>query len=131
MLAYDYPLMGAFWTFLWFFVWIVWIMLLFRVFGDIFRNREMSGLAKAAWVIFTIVVPFLGVFVYLIAHGKDMGRRDVEQVRTQQQAFDAYVKDVAATGGSADELSKLAELKQRGVINDSEFEQQKAKILAS
>jgi hypothetical protein len=131
MLAYDYPLMGAFWTFLWFFVWIVWIMLLFRIFGDIFRNHEMSGLAKAAWVIFTIIVPFLGVFVYLIAHGKDMGRRDIEQARTQQQAFDSYVKDVAATGGSADELSKLADLKQRGVINDSEFEQQKAKILAS
>lgn len=131
MLAYDYPVMGAFWTMLWFFVWILWIMLLFRVFGDIFRNREMSGLGKAAWVIFTIVAPFLGVFVYLIAHGKDMGQRDIEQARTQQQAFDAYVKDVAATGGSADELSKLADLRQRGVINDGEFEQQKAKILAS
>jgi hypothetical protein len=131
MLAYDYPVMGAFWTMLWFFVWILWIMLLFRVFADIFRNREMSGWVKAAWVIFTIAVPFLGVFVYLIAHGKDMGQRDIEQARTQQQAFDTYVKDVAATGGSADELSKLADLKQRGVINDSEFEQQKAKILAS
>jgi hypothetical protein len=130
MLAYDYPLMGVFWSMFWFFMWFLWIMLLFRVFGDIFRSN-MSGLGKAAWLIFTIVLPFLGVFIYLIAHGHDMAQRDVQQARSQQQAFDAYVKDVAATGGTADELAKLAELRQSGIINDSEFEEQKAKILAA
>jgi hypothetical protein len=129
MLGYDYPLMGAFWTMFWFFVWILWIMLLFRVFGDIFRSH-MSGWAKAAWTIFTVFVPFLGVFVYLIAHGHDMGRRDLERAQAQQEAFTAYVQDAAGAGGSADELAKLADLKERGVISDVEFEQQKAKVLA-
>jgi type VI protein secretion system component VasK len=130
MIAYDYPLLGAFWTMFWFFIWILWIMLLFRIFGDIFRSHDLSGWAKAAWLIFVIVVPFLGVFVYLIARGNAMGERDVEQARSQQQAFNAYVQDVAATGGSADELTKLADLKDRGVISAAEFEQQKARILA-
>src|SRR5215211_3645489 len=130
MLAYDYPVMGVFWTMLWFFVWILWIMLLFRVFGDIFRNHRSSGWAKAGWVIFTIAVPFLGVFVYLIAHGGDMARRDADQARAQQEAFTAYVQEAAGAGGSADELAKLADLKERGVISSVEFEQQKAKILA-
>ena len=130
MIAYDYPLMGAFWTLFWFFIWILWFMLLFRVFGDIFRSRDMSGWGKAAWLIFVIVVPFLGVFVYLIARGNAMGQRDAEQARAQQQAFNAYVQDAAATGGAADELAKLADLKDRGVISNAEFEQQKAKILA-
>jgi type VI protein secretion system component VasK len=130
MIAYDYPLLGAFWTMFWFFMWVLWIMLLFRVFGDIFRSDDMSGWGKAAWSIFVIVVPFFGVFVYLIARGRAMGQRDLEQAQARQQAFNSYVQEVAATGGSADELTKLADLKDRGVINAAEFEQQKAKILA-
>jgi type VI protein secretion system component VasK len=130
MFAYDYPLLGAFWTMFWFFIWILWFILLFRVFGDVFRSRDMSGWAKAAWLIFVILVPFLGVFVYLIARGNAMSQRDVEQAQARQQAFDSYVQDVASTGGSADELTKLADLKDRGVISDAEFQQQKEKILA-
>jgi hypothetical protein len=123
-------LLGAFWTMFWFFIWILWFILLFRVFGDMFRSRDMSGWAKAVWLIFVILVPFLGVFVYLIAHGNAMSQRDAEQAQARQQAFDSYVQDVASTGGSADELTKLADLKDRGVISDAEFQQQKAKILA-
>src|SRR6476659_6928952 len=108
MLGYDYPLMGAFWTMFWFFIWFLWIMLLFRVFADIFRNHHMSGWGKAAWSIFVIVVPFLGVFIYLIAHGSDMTRRDVEQAQAQQDAFASYVQDAASSGSSADQLAKLA-----------------------
>jgi type VI protein secretion system component VasK len=130
MFAYDYPLLGAFWTMFWFFIWILWFILLFRVFGDVFRSRDMSGWAKAAWLIFVILVPFLGVFVYLIARGNAMSQRDVEQAQARQQAFDSYVQVVASTGGSADELTKLADLKDRGVISDAEFQQQKEKILA-
>jgi type VI protein secretion system component VasK len=131
MLAYDYPLLGAFWTMFWFFIWILWFILLFRVFGDVFRSRDLSGWAKAAWLIFVILVPYLGVFVYLIARGRAMSQRDLDQAQERQQAFNSYVQDVAATGGgTADELTKLADLKDRGVISAAEFEQQKAKILA-
>jgi hypothetical protein len=133
MFAYDYPLMGAFWTMLWFFLWIAWIMLLFKVFGDIFRSRDMGGWAKALWSIFVILVPFLGVFVYLIARGHGMTQRDLEQAQAHEQAFQAYVRDAASsagTGGTADELAKLADLKERGTITDAEFAAQKSKLLA-
>jgi hypothetical protein len=130
MFAYDYPLMGVFWTMLWWFVWIAWLMLLFRTFGDIFRSRDLGGWGKALWSIFVIAVPFLGVLVYLIARGHSMTQRDVEQAQAQDQAFKSYVQDVATTGGTADELAKLADLKKQGVITDTEFEQQKVKILA-
>ena len=130
MLAYDYPLMGAFWTMLMFFLWIAWIMLLFKVFGDIFRSHDMGGWAKALWSIFVILVPFLGVFVYLIARGRAMTERDIEQARAQEQAFKTYVRDAASTGGTAEELTKLAELRESGVITDAEFADQKAKLLS-
>ena len=128
-MRYDYPLMGAFWTILWFFLWIAWIMLLFRVFGDIFRSHDMGGWGKALWSIFVILVPFLGVFVYVIARGHGMTQRDLEHVKAQQQEFQAYVRDAASTGGTADELTKLADLKNRGVITEAEFAEQKAKLL--
>jgi hypothetical protein len=131
VLAYDYPLLGLFWTMLWFFLWIAWIVLLFRVFADIFRSRDMGGWAKALWSIFVIVVPFLGVLVYIIARGHSMVDRDIARAQEQDAAFRSYVQDVASSsGGTADELSKLADLKSRGVISDAEFEQQKAKLLA-
>lgn len=131
MLSYDYPLLGMFWTMLWFFLWVAWIVLLFRVIGDIFRNREMGGWGKALWTIFVVVLPFLGVFVYLIAHGRSMTDRDIAQAQAQDEAFRSYVQDAAGSnGGTADELSKLSDLKARGVITDAEFEQQKAKVLA-
>jgi hypothetical protein len=131
VLGYDYPLMGVFWTMLWWFLWIAWIILLFRVFGDIFRSRDMGGWGKALWSIFVIVVPFLGVFIYLIARGHSMSERDRQQAQAQEAAFRSYVQDAAGSGGgTADELSKLANLKAQGVITDAEFEQQKAKLLA-
>lgn len=131
MLSYDYPLLGMFWTMLWFFLWFAWIVLLFRVIADIFRNRDMGGWAKALWTIFVVVLPFLGVFVYLIAHGGSMADRDIAEAQAQDDALRSYVQDAAASGGgAADELSKLSDLKQRGVITDAEFEAQKAKVLA-
>jgi hypothetical protein len=130
--AYDYPLLGMFWTMLWFFLWVAWIVLLFRVIVDIFRSRDMGGFAKALWTIFVIVLPFLGVFIYVIARGHKMADRDYEDARAQEAAFRSYVQDAAGAtgGGTADELSKLAELKAQGVITDAEFAQQKAKLLA-
>jgi type VI protein secretion system component VasK len=131
MLAYDYPLIGLVLTMLWFFLWVVWLFILFRVIMDIFRSDDLRGLSKALWLIFVIVFPFLGVFVYVIARGDEMTKRDRAQARAQRESFDAYVRDAAGSGGgTADELAKLADLKERGVITDAEFEQQKAKLLA-
>jgi hypothetical protein len=122
--------MGAFWTMLWFFVWILWLMLLFKVIADIFRSDHLGGGGKTLWLILVIVMPFLGVFIYVIAHGKDMGQRDIDRAKAQQSDFDAYVRDVAAPSSSADELAKLADLQSRGVITDAEFQVQKAKLLS-
>jgi hypothetical protein len=131
LLAYDYPILGVFWTMLWFFLWIAWIVILFRVFADIFRSHDMGGWAKALWSIFVIVVPFLGVFVYLIVRGDRMAQRDMADAQARDTAFRSYVQETArSSGGTADELTKLAELKSQGVITDAEFEQQKAKLLA-
>ena len=131
MLAYDYPAMGIFMSMFYFFIFFIWIMLLFRVFGDIFRSDDLGGLAKTLWVLFVIVVPFLGVFIYVIARGKSMGQRDVAAAQAQDAAFRAYVQETAGTdGGTAGELARLADLKERGAITQQEFDAQKAKILA-
>jgi hypothetical protein len=130
MLAYDYPLLGMFWTMLWFFLWFAWIVLLFKVIADVFRSHDMGGFAKALWLIFVILVPFLGVFIYVIARGRSMGERDMRQAQAQQEAFQSYVRDAAAPTGPAEELSKLSALRDQGVITDAEFQQQKAKLLA-
>ena len=131
MLAYDYPLLGLFWTLAFWFLWFAWIVLLFRVIADIFRSHDLGGGGKALWSIFVILVPWLGVLVYLIARGKSMSERDQQQAQARQDEFQAYVKDVATTStGSADELTKLASLRDQGVLTDAEFAQQKAKILA-
>lgn len=132
MLAYDYPLLGMFWTMLILFLWIMWFFLLFKIIADIFRDHSMSGVAKVLWLIFIILVPFLGVFVYIIARGSSMAERDMAQAQAADQAFQAYVRDAAGSGGgSADQLDKLAGLRDRGVISDEEFAAQKAKILSS
>jgi hypothetical protein len=131
MLASSYPILDAFLTMLYFFLFIIWIWLLIMVFMDVFRSHDMGGLAKALWVIFIIVLPFLGVFVYLIARGGKMHERAAAQAAQQQEAFDAYVKQAAGTRtDSTDQLAKLADLKGQGVITEAEFEAQKAKILA-
>ena len=133
MLASSYPVLDAFLTMLYFFLFIIWIWLLITVFMDVFRSHDMGGVAKALWVIFIIILPFLGVFIYLIARGGKMHERAAEQAAQQQKAFDSYVRQAAGTPGesSADQLHKLADLKSQGVLSDAEFEAQKAKILAS
>jgi hypothetical protein len=135
MLATNYPILDAFLTMLYFFLFIIWIWLLITVFIDIFRSRDIGGGAKALWCIFVIILPFLGVFVYLIARGGKMHERAAADAAQQQKAFDAYVKQAAGTAASgdgvADQLSKLADLKTKGVITDAEFEAQKSKVLAS
>ncbi|MFF9485158.1 SHOCT domain-containing protein [Streptomyces sp. NPDC014676] len=133
-LAYDYPLLSAFWTLLIVFLWIMWFVLLFRVVTDIFRDDDLSGWAKAGWLVFTVVLPFLGVFVYVIARGKNMGRREITQARAQQEAFDSYVRETArgADGrtSSVDELARLSEIKARGDISDDEFRRAKELVLS-
>ena len=130
MLAYNYPILDLIWKMFMFFVFVLWIWLLIAVFMDIFRSHDLSGGVKALWVFFIIILPFLGVLVYLIARGGKMHERAAEQAVQQQKAFDAYVKQAAGSGSTADDLAKLADLKQQGVISDAEFEAQKAKILA-
>jgi len=135
MVLADWQVGEVFLSFLWFFLFFIWIWLLITVFADIFRDHEMSGWSKAAWVIFVIILPYLGVFVYLIARGGGMAKRAMKQQEQAQQQFDSYVKSVAGPGGgggatsTADELARLADLKSKGVISDAEFEQLKAKAI--
>ena len=131
--TYRYPILDFFLTMLYFFLFIIWIWLLIMVFMILFRSHDLGGWAKALWVIFIIILPFLGVFVYLIARGGKMQGRAARDAAQQQQAFDQYVQQTAGTSGSttADQLAKLADLKSRGVLSEDEFQAQKAKILAS
>jgi len=131
MIASSYPILDAFLTMLYFFLFIIWIWLLIMVFVDIFRSQDIGGWAKALWVIFVIILPFLGVFVYLIARGGKMHERAAQEAAQQQQAFDQYVRQTAGSSGdTASQLQKLADLKSQGVLSDAEFEAQKAKLLA-
>jgi Short C-terminal domain len=121
-------------TMLEFFLFFAWIWLLIIVFGDIFRSRDLSGWAKGLWVLFVIIVPLFGVLVYLIARGGKMHERQVEAVQAQQQAFRQYVQETAAStpsNGSAGQVAKLADLRDRGVISEAEFQQEKAKVLGT
>ncbi|QMU69511.1 SHOCT domain-containing protein [Streptacidiphilus sp. P02-A3a] len=129
----NYPLLDVFWTMLEFFLWIMWFFLLFRVIGDIFRNHESSGWNKALWLVLVLILPFLGVLIYVIVHGGDMGRRSVARAEQQQRAFQDYVRQAAGPsgGGSVDELARLAELKDKGALTEAEYQQAKAKILAA
>src|SRR5271155_3906931 len=131
MLAYTYPLADLFGTMLGFFVLVIWFWLLIVIFSDIFRSQDMGGGAKMLWVLFVIILPFLGIFVYLIARGGKMHERAAAQAAKQQEAFDNAVKQAAgSSSSSADDLAKLADLKSQGVLTDAEFETQKAKLLA-
>ena len=122
----------VFWSMLWFFLFFIWIWLLISLFGDIFRSADLSGGAKAMWTIFIIILPFLGVLVYLIVRGNSMQERALKQAADQEAQFRGYVQTVAASGGggSADELAKLADLRDRGVISEAEFQAAKVKALA-
>jgi Short C-terminal domain/Phospholipase_D-nuclease N-terminal len=126
----DWHVGQVFLSMLWFFLFFIWIWLLIMVFADIFRDHTMGGFGKAAWIIFVIVFPYLGVFVYLIARGGSMAERAAAQQKQADDQFKQYVQSVSSTGSSADELARLADLKSKGVISDAEFEQLKAKALA-
>ncbi|MEV6752838.1 SHOCT domain-containing protein [Streptomyces sp. NPDC051214] len=129
----DYPLLNLFLTMLYLFLWIMWFFLLFKVITDLFRDHTLSGWWKAGWLIFVLVLPFLGVLVYLIARGRSMTDRDVAQAKEQEQAFRAYVRKAAGPepgGGHVDELARLAELRKNGDITTEEYEKAKGKVLA-
>ena len=131
--SYSYPLLGAFWTIFMIFLWVIWIWVLIRVFIDIFRSRDLSGWAKALWFLFVLFIPIIGVVVYLIARGDSMSERAEQQARQQDAEFRGYVEEAAADSpaSTADQLAQLADLRDRGVISDGEFERQKAKVLAA
>jgi hypothetical protein len=129
VLAADWGTGQVFWSMLWFFMFFIWIWLLIIVFSDIFRSHDLGGVAKALWIIFVILVPYLGVFVYLIARGHKMQEHAVEAAQKQDDAMRTYVQSVS-TVSPADELAKLADLKAKGVIDDAEYERLKTKALA-
>ena len=122
--SYSYPLLGVFWTILEIFLWVIWIFI------DIFRSHDLSGWAKALWVQLVLFFPLIGVLVYLIARGGKMQEHAAQQAQHDDQQFRVYVKEAAGPQSSADQLAKLADLRDRGVISAEEFEREKAKILA-
>jgi hypothetical protein len=130
LIAADYPFLDVLWTMIIFFCWVAWIWTLIICFSDLFSRRDRSGWYKAIWMVFLIVMPFLGVLIYLIANGTGMGERQVERARAQQTQFNDYVQSVASSGGSATEIAKAKELLDSGAITQSEFDSLKAKALA-
>ncbi len=129
--SYSYPLLGAFWTILEIFLWVLWIWILIYVFIDIFRSHDLSGWMKALWFLFVLFIPLIGVLVYLIARGDKMHERAVRQAQQQDREFRSYVQEAAGSQTTADQLTKLADLRDRGVITAEEFEREKAKVLAA
>jgi hypothetical protein len=125
-----YPFLDVLWSMLVFFVWIAWFLLLFHVIGDLFRRRDVSGAKKTVWILFLVFVPFLGVFVYLIANSDDMARRSMEQAAAAKSEMDEYVRTTAGTGGAAAEIEKAKGLLDSGAITQTEFDAIKAKALA-
>ena len=128
--GYNYPLLDFFWTIFEIFLWVIWIWILIWIFIDIFRSHDLSGWAKALWVLFVLFIPLLGVLVYLIVRGGSMHERAVRQAQQQDQAARAYIRQAAGPESTADQLAKLADLRQKGVITQEEFDREKAKILA-
>jgi Short C-terminal domain/Phospholipase_D-nuclease N-terminal len=129
VLAADYPFLDVMWSMLVFFLWIAWFWLLFMIWTDIFRRHDLSGFGKAAWLIFTIVLPFLGVFVYLITNNEAMTKRNLERAQAQRAQFDDYVRDTAG-GGAAAEIERAKGLLDSGAITQAEFDAIKTKALA-
>ncbi len=124
------PLLDLFWTMLWFFLFFVWIWLLISVFGDIFRSKDLGGGMKAFWVIFVVVLPYVGVLIYLIARGDSMHERQREMVKAQDDATRDYIREAAGAPSKAEELTMLVELRDKGELTSEEFERHKAELLA-
>ncbi len=127
----SYPLLNIFWSMVIFFLWILWIWILIWIIIDIFRSHDLSGWAKALWFLFILFIPLVGVLVYLIARGHKMHEHAVQQAQQQDREFRAYVQEAAGSQSSADQLAKLAGLRDRGVISAEEFEREKAKVLSA
>ena len=125
------PLLNIFWSMLYFFLWVIWVWILITVFIDIFRSPDLGGFAKAMWFLFVLFIPLIGVLVYLIARGGKMHEHAVRQARQQDREFRAYVQDAAGSQSSADQLAKLADLRERGAISADEFAREKAKVLSA
>ena len=130
MFAADYPFLDVMWTMFAFFLWVLWFWLLFTVWTDIFRRDDISGWGKAGWLIFTIVLPFLGVFVYLISQNQHMTARNIERAKAQRAQFDDYVRETAGSGGAAAEIEKARALLDSGALTQEEFDALKRKALA-
>jgi hypothetical protein len=129
-LASDYPFLDVLWTMLVFFAWVIWFWLLISVFGDLFRRHDISGWAKAGWTLLVVVLPYIGVLIYLGTQGKGMAERNVKNVQAQQAQMDQYVRETAGGGGAASEIAKAKQLFDSGAITQEEFEQVKRKALA-
>ena len=129
----NYPVLDIFWSIFEFFLWVIWIWLLIWIFIDIFRSHDLSGWAKALWFLFVLIIPLVGVLVYLIVRGGSMHERAVQQANQQDQAFRQYVQQAAESSpaSTADQLTKLADLRDRGVITADEFDREKQKLLAA
>jgi len=128
--SYSYPILGAFWTILMIFLWVIWFWILITIFIDLFRSHDLSGWAKALWFIFILLLPLIGVLVYLIARGGKMHEHAVQSAQAQEREVRRYVQEAAGSQTTADQLAKLADLRDRGVITAEEFDREKAKILA-
>ena len=128
--AADYPFLDIFWTMIIFFVWVIWIWMVIAVLVDVFGRHDISGWAKAAWTVFIVVLPYLGVLIYLIANSKDMAERKARASQASRAEFDDYVKTVAGPGGAAAEIEKAKQLLDSGAITQAEFDAIKAKALA-
>lgn len=129
ILAYDYPLLSVFLSVTWFFLWIMWIILLFHVIADIFRSHDLGGVSKTIWLVVVVFLPFLGVFVYVIARGDHMSQHAIEAQKANEAAAQAYIREAAGTPGVADQLAQLASLRDAGTITEAEFQSGKAKLL--
>ena len=129
MLAADFGTGEVLWSFLWFFLFIIWIYLLIFIFSDIFRSEDLSGWGKALWTILIIFLPYIGIFAYLIARGGKMAERQAKQMQTQQAAMDSYIRTTASGASDAEQLAKLADLHAAGKLDDAEYATAKAKVL--
>jgi ABC-type multidrug transport system fused ATPase/permease subunit len=130
MLIADYPFWSVLGSMLFFFLWVIWFWLLIKVFADIFRRDDLSGWGKTLWIIFVIILPFLGVFIYLITQSSHIAQRDMSQAQSQKAQFDDYVRNVSGSGGgAAGEIAQAKQLLDAGTITQSEYDALKAKAL--
>lgn len=131
MLAYDYPLLGLFLTMLWLFLWVFWMFLVIRTVLDIFRSSDLGGGGKLLWLIFVLLLPYLGVFAYVVVRGAGMTDRELQRAEARDAGVREFIREAAGGRGTADELTKLADLRDRGVLSGDEFAQQKARLLGA